>query len=257
MRTSLSARLSAPGGPVLRGVCLSVCLISAATASLAVAVLGSLEASNRVPETSVLEGPQPWIWVAVGLTAGLASFRPNRRRDLWFALWIGAASCLAALRELDLHVLLNPENIEVLGLRPEQAMRYRLDWWTDGSVPGSLKLAWGALLAIVGMVLFIPLLLARVRWRRLLLGFDGFAWCVALGVVMLFAGMVADDLLRATGIGGTLALQTVEEALELCGSICILVAVGLLVRTGHHARTSLLRADEQSQPSSRDGAVPV
>lgn len=60
-------------------------------------------------------------------------------RHLRVALIITA---VAAAREMDAHVLLNPETIGEFGVR------YRIDWWLDGDVSFLRKLTWAAIAAL-------------------------------------------------------------------------------------------------------------
>ena len=149
------------------------------------------------------------------------------RAASWFTAWLGVMALLATARELDLHVVANPETLGAWGVR------YRLDWWADFGVPIGPKLLWAGVFLVIGTAVVFPILrawptLARALKRRPLV--------LAMGVLSglgLFIGWAWDDLFREwTSAYG----PYIEEGAELMGSWAYLVAVGLLVWRGRSER---------------------
>jgi len=198
-------------------------------AGLAAAVLGmfrsgSLDLVAVVPETYVpLEWAEVGGWVLIGVLSLWSCVTHPRRRGVLLGAWLGVAAALAALREMDLHVLLNPGNIHYLGLNADQAVRFRLDWWTDGSVSAALKAGWAAALGTVGAAAILPFALAQYPWPRRLLNFDRWAVLTASGFGGLATAYVGDDLL-ANGSMPELA----EELIEVVGIAMLIGSASLL-----------------------------
>ena len=179
-----------------------------------------------VPETYIrLEFAQSLVWIGAVAACALAAARAPTRRIALLAAWLGAVGLAAGLREVDLHVLLNPANIHLLGLAPEQAVRFRLDWWTDRTVSAPLKLAWAGVLLLLPAAILVPFALARHPWVRRLLDRDAFTWLIAAGLGTLACGYALDDLLRFVAWEH---LSLAEEIAELIGPGLLLGAAGLL-----------------------------
>lgn len=184
-----------------------------------------------------LEWSQVWLWIGIAWITLLAVVTQQRRRGVLLAAWFGVCASLAAFRELDLHVILNPGNIHLIGLEPEQAVRFRMDWWLSSETPVGLRLAWAGVFAVVGAAVFVPFGFARYPWLRRLRRGDRFAWSMVAGVALLGVGFVADDLLRRVP-GASLG----EELVELAGQIPMAFAAAMLalrrVRLFSDARAS-------------------
>lgn len=213
-----------PASRALRAVALS-----AVTLAMGVALWGAwfrpgLELHEIVPEGyMIFEWGQMWLWIGIGITAGIACGVQKLRRGVLLGWWLGVAAGLAAMRELDLHVLLNPTNIHYFGLEPEQAVRFRLDWWTNGSVSPVLKACWAGIFLVVGSLLVLPFAMAGYPWPRRLLRFGGFAWLISSGIGLLGLSYIQDDLLR-----GIATNALVEEGLEAAGECLLLIGAVLL-----------------------------
>jgi hypothetical protein len=188
-----------------------------------------MELDEVVEETfSIIEWSQVGAWIATALLAAVAVARQRSGRLLLVSAWFGVVSLFAGMRELDLHVVLNPANIHLLGLDESQAVRFRLDWWTDGSVSMALKAAWAVVLGGALLLLIAPFALARFPWFVRFFRRDPFAWLVACGFGLLAASYVLDDFLgRPLGRIG-ISVGLVEETGELAGQCVLLIAVGLL-----------------------------
>lgn len=151
--------------------------------------------------------------VAVGtatvMTAVAGGSTVCRRRTML----LGLIAMLLLARELDWHVALNPEWLGEFGVR------YRIDWWLDGTVAWSLKLGWAAA-ALIALAMGVymargaigPVDWYRARPRLLVLALVGYA-----------GGFVFDDLLRDSFSGDL--RQPIEEMFELFATACILGAV--------------------------------
>ncbi len=174
-------------------------------------------------EYATLEWVQVWVWLGLAAVAAAACATQRLRRGVYLAWWLGVVAGLAALRELDLHVVLNPLNIHLLGLQPEQAVRFRLDWLLDGEVSAWLKAAWGLVFGGALAAVLLPFALAGYPWPRRLLNFGGFAWLVATGFGLMALAYVEDDLMRHV-----FQAPILEEVQELVGQLMLLAAVVLL-----------------------------
>lgn len=211
-------------------------LICSALASGAIGLLfATIRASDIalrsvVPEPdSGLEPVQPYLWALSAALATIATARQPTNRGLLLALWLGAISTLAGLRELDLHAVLNPDNIHLIGLDPAHAVRFRLDWWLSSSPATiSARIAWGTILLALGALLILPFALARYPWPSALLARRAFAVTVASGFALLAAGYAIDDLI-ARDIERWSRLAThLEESLEFLGQLALLCAIAAL-----------------------------
>ena len=252
--------LSQPAGIRLRALT-AVC---AAFGVVAVAVMAlmrsSVQLEHVVEEEGVLELLHPWGWLLVGVVAALGcagvGAKGGTRRDVWFCFWMAMLSTIAGFRELDMHVVLNPENIHYLGLEPEDAVHFRVDWWTSSETGLPIRIAWGLVALIAATAFFVPLVLARVRWKRLVLGLDGFAWTFGIGCGFLALGYVVDDIILRAFVETPVWGHDLEEGAETTGIAVLIVAMALLLREGHHARAirRLKPRGAGAEPSASAGA---
>jgi hypothetical protein len=184
-------------------------------------VVLSLDFKNVVDETrTVLERGQVAAWIIVGLIAAVGCLKQSTLRGV-FLLWLLAVmAMLAGLRELDFQVLVNPENIGMLGLDERVAIRWKPSWWMDPGLPIGVKLAWGAVLAVCSASVLVPFGLSRYPWPTRLAGLRLFAWLPLIAGGMLIRGVFVDDAARGTDVGTEVWLIWVEETLELAGAVC-------------------------------------
>lgn len=192
--------------------------------ALLVTVTAVLLPSSRVlyREDGVLEDLSVVCWVLSGLAALWAVVRAGGRESRLMAAWTGWVATLAALRELDAHILLNPQHLGAWGVR------YRLDWWTNGSVSVWLKLGWGAVfLAALVLVAYPPLRLLRILSDLFWKG-DALAGLLVLSVAFLVFGFVIDDILRPVRFVRHDAKQLIEETSEAIGAI--LFSAGMVLQ---------------------------
>lgn len=196
---------------------------------LGVAVgVGAIALANLLPlgnalsrEGGILEWLSVICWMAAGLVAFATIWRtpdpPSRILGLWMA-WLAG---LAAMRELDLHIYLNPQSLGAWGVR------FRMDWWSNSGVSIWLKVAWAAVFLIV----FIPAVWPPLRLGRVLLNLwrrgDALMGLLALSVVFLALGFVIDDILRPVRVVSHDNKQLAEESTEAIGA-CIYFAATLV-----------------------------
>ncbi|MEO1585116.1 MAG: hypothetical protein AAFR96_11180 [Planctomycetota bacterium] len=229
----------------LRVALILTIITTAVAAAFAVAGSTPLFQENGPAETAQLA-----IWTGAALFAFALAFPQPRRSDKAAMIVIGAAAALAAAREMDAHVLLNPETIGEFGVR------YRIDWWLDGSVSILRKLAWASIaaLAIAAAIAatiaahFHPLLALKARSRAVI-----YLACTA---ACLALGFMFDDLLR--GRIPLAAAQAAEESIETLAPIFFIAATNHLAVSAlaggraalHRRATGTLTAWPQRPTSS-------
>lgn len=196
----------------------------------------SLTLSNVVPESGLIDPSQPWIWAFTGLLVAFGCARSVIRRDTLFFFWLAMFAALAGLRELDLHVLINPSNIHQLGLEPEHAVRFRSRWWLSVETPILVRVAWLSLFLAGAGVLFAPFIAARVRWKKLALARDSFAWTFAISFAFLAGGYVIDDILLRLSDAPPSSVKQLEELSELIGQFVLIAAIVLAICKSPHER---------------------
>jgi hypothetical protein len=170
-------------------------------------------------EGGVLETLQSVMWASSALLGLVAGLSARRSRDRLNLLWLGVVASGILLRESDGHEWFNPEVIGPWGLH------YRLDWWTDGSVPVVIKLLWLGLIAFAGITLVAPLLLARPDGLAQLRRRDVGAVMFILAIACIAFGWVADDLLGRGLLVPPAVSKVFEETGELIGAAAYLVSV--------------------------------
>ena len=168
-------------------------------------------------EDGPVERAQILLWAIASIAGVILSLSAATRSTRCYLLVLASLAGLAVARELDAHIYLNPEKLGSLGVR------YRIDWWLDGSVSLLLKAAW-ALVALVSIAAVLgPAFFARdailrtIRLRTLPF------WLLGATGLCLFVGFAVDDLLR-----NRIDLQighAIEESVELAGPIFYLAAV--------------------------------
>lgn len=155
-----------------------------------------------------------WLcWLGAALVAVSTAVRTRSQPDRLVAIWIACVAVLAFLRELDAHILLNPERLGRFGVR------YRADWWLNGDVSLWLKLGWATLaVALVIPLIYIPLKV-RLPWLRMAWRGGAMAGLFFLGLTLLANGFVMDDLLRGVTIVTKDVRPLLEETSELLGAL--------------------------------------
>jgi hypothetical protein len=167
-------------------------------------------------EGGVLEMMSLACWAGALLFTAWTFLRKREAPERLASSWMGLIALLAFLRELDLHVALNPEVLGRFGVR------YRIDWWLDGSVSLWLKLGWLAVFFPLVLALVYPPWALRGRILRLTQEGDAVVGFLFLAFGMSFLGFVFDDLLRkVVSIG---IRQVAEESAEAFGAAAFLAS---------------------------------
>lgn len=193
-------------------------------ALLVAPVVVSLIGPAAVSESGPIENLQVVCWLA---SAGIAFFgasRPRRPRQRLWLIGMGVLALAASARELDLHTMLNPETLGSWGVR------YRIDWWIDGSKPILPKLMWavGGLGVIVMLV--VPLLLSVTPWRSRFRPRPLTKTLLVVAVAGMFGGWATDDLFRSALQKDKHWSVPLEESFELMAptayglALCAVVA---------------------------------
>ena len=193
-----------------------------------------------VEENTLVELAQPWIWVLTGFVTAMTCLRARPRRDLLVAAWMTLLCVLGGLRELDLHAAFNPENSALLGIAPENAVHYRIDWWLSGDSPVTPRVLWAGAALLVASAVLLPFAFARIPWFWLLWKRDRAVVLLFVGAGLLMAGYVLDDFIeRAIDLEGGPG-EIMEEGSEVIGQFGILLGSALLWRLGPSARAERL-----------------
>lgn len=173
-------------------------------------------------EGGLVETAQFWIWVASALIALAIAFTardPERRAPL---LALGVVAILAAARENDLHIYLNPETLGPYGVR------YRIDWLLDGAVPIWLKGGWLAIFALIGLIVVLTFRRAGPQFKQMFAARTLTALLLIGTFVFILIGYTLDDLMRGIFSGRR---GPFEESAELLAALLFLGAV-LTLATG-------------------------
>lgn len=201
---------------------------------IALDIAGGSQGWGDIAETSALEHPQTWLWAACAGLAFSAIAKGPTFRDRMNAFWLWALATLAALRELDLHVQLNPET-HGWGF----GVSYKLEWWLDaGSAPLIVKLVWACIGVGAIAALLVPPLIVRAPVLHLLRRRDPATLLFIASIALLGAGYVMDDVLgRGQFLSPALAVG-IEESAELLGVLAFLASLVLTHRKPLSARLS-------------------
>lgn len=245
--------MSKPAGRRFRWAMCAAMALLVILGVVAALIRSRVELRHVVAEDGVQELFQPWNWLACAVAAAIGCARRSVRRDVCFFLWIGVLAVLGAMRELDYHVLLNPDNIHHLGMSGDHAVRFRIDWWMDASTPVLQRVAWAAIFSGVLGCLTVPLVCARVRWKRLVLGHDAFAWTFGAGCGFVGLGWVFDDIILRLYTSAPAWGKMAEESVETVGQLLILASLVMAIRRTPHERAIATG----SGPGGRRGAGPA
>jgi len=164
-----------------------------------------------------------WSAAAIGLLSAAAGRQGIRGRAV--LTWLGVLSALAFAREFDMHESLNPETLGAWGVR------YRSDWWLDPEVSLGLKAMWASSAAAVGLLITVPLLIARPNPLGQALAGHPATLLLGLGVASMAGGYAMDDLLGRDQFLASATTQKIEETLELMGALLWLLGVASATRS--------------------------
>ncbi len=184
--------------------------------------------SRLTHEDGLFEVSQVVLWgvcSVLGVVMGLALVgRLRVVRDRVFGLWLALVSALIVAREVDAHVLLNPETLGELGVR------YRIDWWLSGETSVVLRVVWAVVFVAAGAALFVPAWWVSPRHKALLLGRDRAWWCFFASGVLIGLGWLMDDILGRGQFVPPIYTQAMEETFELLAPMAFAAAMVLLLR---------------------------
>lgn len=176
----------------------------------------------------VLEAIQTYIWLGVCLVAPVGCLLQRRWRGVFLLAWIASTAMLMGLRELDLQVVVNPDNIHVIGVPAEYAMHWRTRWLINPEVPLAVKSVWILIWTlVVGMVL-VPFGLSRYPWTIAARRPDKAAWTLAGGFGLLGLAYLIDGGKPGQPFLFGLDFPTVEELFETAGVLLFLVWTSIL-----------------------------
>jgi hypothetical protein len=195
----------------LAGVLLALALIPLCGAHM---TIGSAPARLYL-EGGIIETLSVIFWIGALLLCLRALFRWHDRLDQLIFKWLCLICGLAAARELDAQILLNPIHFGQYGVH------FRIDWFFSNKFEVSilLKLMWGAIFIVVLAFLFAPLFIWRKPIIRLIRNGDTAAGLFLLGITALAIGFINDDILRGTHFMSVNLRRAIEETSEMLGAI--------------------------------------
>ncbi len=167
-------------------------------------------------ENGPLENMAMALWLLSAFAAAAAYRRWTGRLDRIMAFWVALIACLAALREADAQILLNPAVIGRYGIH------YRIDWLLDPETSILLKLAYAGLAILVVVAVFGPLYMLRSRFWSLTRSGDASVGMLIMAVAGVVIGYTMDDLLRDSPLMTKAVRQLIEESGEFLGAIAFL-----------------------------------
>lgn len=175
--------------------------------------------SEVFKEHGPIENTQFTLWIISAIVGGLIAWDRRAIRERVFGAWLAMMCVLAALRELDSHIFLNPEFLGSWGVR------YRLDWWISLDAPVLPRMFW----AIVGVLflcaVIVPFLRIAPKHVLLLKSRDRAWWMFLISGVALGLGWLFDDVLGRNLFMHPVYTQALEETAELVGAAAFFVAV--------------------------------
>lgn len=192
----------------------SILFALAVTPSCGAYMMGSAP-EGLYAEGGVVETLSLMLWMVTLLLCLRALFRWHDRLDHLIFKWFCLICGLAAARELDAQVLLNPMYLGQYGVR------YRIDWFFSNKFEVSifLKLIWGAIFIVALAFLLAPLVILRKTIMGLIRKGDTAAGLFLLGIIALAIGFICDDSLRGTHFMSLNLRKAIEETSEMLGAL--------------------------------------
>jgi hypothetical protein len=180
-------------------------------------------------ENGVLESLSVTLWCTGALLGFSAAFRTATAENRLLAFLMALIALLAALREIDAHIWLNPQHFGSLGVR------YRVDWWMNPEVSLPVKIGWALVfLAITTSVAYPLIRLRRSLYHSVRAGAP-IPLLFLAAVLFLGLGFAFDDLLRHSSRVTSATRQLMEETAEVLGAVLYLTAVIVYLREGRIA----------------------
>jgi len=202
----------------IAGVVLACLLIP-----LWIAYVLSTDPTQLHAEDGIIEWLSVGCWIAAILICFLALLRHHSQGDRLVFWWCVLICALAAARELDAHVLLNPKYLGQFGVH------YKPRWFLSSEVNILLRLSWFSLFLMLGGSIISPLVVLRQSILRLIRSGDVAAGLFLLSAIGLATGFVFDDTLREITLLDRDVRQAIEEIAELLGAAYFLIGVGSLL----------------------------
>jgi hypothetical protein len=192
-------------------------------------------------------GPIEWLsfgfWMASILICFLALSRQYNRIDRLVFWWICLICFLAAARELDAQVLLNPKYLGQFGVH------YKTRWFLSSEVNIFLKLFWFSLFLMLGGIIIFPLIIQRKLIIRLIRNGDVAVGFFLLALIGLVTGFVFDDILRKTNFIDRDLRQSIEETAEMLGAAFFLIGTCSLSCKPFSERTKVITVSADNENS--------
>ena len=189
---------------------------------LSIAYVLSSAPARLHAEDGIIEWLSFGCWIPSALICILALVRHDSRDDRLMFRFFFLICVLAAARELDAQVLLNPRYLGRFGVH------YKTRWFLSSEVSIYLRLFWFTLFLVLGRIIFSPLIVLRKPLLRLIRSGDAAAGLFLLSAIALATGFVFDDTLRKTTLLDRDIRQAVEEIAELLGTIYFLIGISSL-----------------------------
>jgi len=207
----------------------------------------SSDPARLYAEGGVIETLSVIFWVAALLLCVLALFRLRDRLDRLVFKWFCLICSLAAARELDAQVLLNPKHFGQYGVH------YRVDWFFSNKfkVSIALKLIWGAIFLSALTALLAPLFILRKPILHLIRKGDTAVGLFLFGIIALAIGFTFDDILRGTRFMSLNLREAIEEPAEMLGAIFFFAGISCLLWKPASQRVGASAQYDEAAGSSR------
>ena len=206
----------------LRG---GVGLLALVLTPVCMAYMISSDPARLNAEDGVIETLSVVFWAMALLMCLWGLFHYSDRLDRLVFRWFSLLCSLAAARELDAQVLLNPRYFGRYGVH------YRIDWFFSNKFHVSilLKLIWGAIFLAAIAFLLAPLFILRKPVLHLIRKGDTATGLFLIGVIGLAIGFICDDTLRGTHFISYNLRDAIEETAEMLGAIFFFAGVSCLL----------------------------
>lgn len=208
---------------------------------LSIAHMMSSKPSRLYAENGLIEWLSFVCWFLALLICFLALSRQYSRVDRLVFWWFCIIFFLAAARELDAQVLLNPKYFGQFGVH------YKTRWFLSPEVNIYLKLFWLSFFTVLGGMIIFPVITQRNLIARLIRKGDNAIGFFLLGIIGLAIGFIFDDTLRKATFLDADVRQAIEETAEFLGATCFLIGIGLLSRKPFSERTKIITVATDNQ----------
>jgi hypothetical protein len=198
-------------------------VIASVLISLCIAYMISPNPTRLHAEDGVIEWLSFVCWIVSILICFKALSRSNNRIDSLLFCWVCLICVLAAARELDAQVLLNPKYLGEFGVR------YKTKWFLSSEVSILLRLFWLSTFLTIGGIIIWPMVVMRKAILRMMRNGDAAAGFFLLSFIGSATGFVFDDILRNTTLFEIDLRQAIEETVELFGALFFLICIASLL----------------------------